>query len=161
MKSFNKKLIAFKRNTKMDGKSLAKLFGYSEGSISNFLNGKSSPRRARKEKILNYMSNYLVLPTTWNELVSPPVVEEKTIRNAQVGEVVVGKSSGYEHLVLERGQNTVILSKANEFKKSFDNYHFDELEERYTLKVEPEVVDDKTAEAMKLLKEAGYKITKD
>jgi len=57
----------------MDGKSLAKLFGYSEGSISNFLNGKASPRKARKKKMLNCMSNYLVLPTTWNELVPSPI----------------------------------------------------------------------------------------
>ena len=73
MKSFNKRLIAFKNKTKMNGRSLAKLFGCSEASISNFLNGKASPRRARKEKILNYMDNCFVLPTTWNELVPSPI----------------------------------------------------------------------------------------
>jgi len=81
MKSFNKRLIAFKNKTKMDGRSLAKLFGCSEPSISNFLNGKTSPRRARREKILNYMDNYFFLPTIINEIISPPVVEEKTERN--------------------------------------------------------------------------------
>ena len=64
-------------------------------------------------------------------------------------------------MVLERGQNTVLLSQANDFKKSDDNYHFDELEEIFTLKDAPVVVSDKTAEAIKLLKEAGYKIVKD
>jgi len=86
----------------------------------------------------------------------------KTVRDAQVGDVVVEKNSGYEHLVLERGQNTVVLSQANDFKKTLSNiYHFDQLEEYFTLKAELEVVDDKTAEAMKLLKEAGYKISKE
>jgi len=65
----------------MSGRSLAKLFGYSEGSISNFLNGKASPRRARREKILNYMDNCFVLPTAYNKIASPPVVEKKTERN--------------------------------------------------------------------------------
>jgi len=83
----------------------------------------------------------------------------KTVRDAQVGDVVV-ENSGYERMVLERGQNTVVLSYADDFKKSDDNFTFDELEKQYTLKTEP-VVDDKTAEAMKLLKEAGYKISKD
>jgi len=46
--------------------------------------------------------------------------------------------------VLERGQSTVLVSSANNFKKSLGNYHFDELEKNYTLKAEPEVVDDKT-----------------
>jgi len=160
MKSFNKRLIAFKNKTKIDGRSLAKLFGCSQSSISNFLNGKASPRRARREKILNYMDKCFVLPTAYNEIVSSPVVEEKTIRDAQVGDVVV-ENSGYERMVLERGQNTVVLSLADDFKKSDDNFTFDELEENYTLKDTPEVVDDKTAEAMKLLKEAGYKVTKD
>jgi len=85
----------------------------------------------------------------------------KTIRDAQVGDVVVGNSSGFEYLVLERGKNTVLLSYANDFRNAHGSYHFDQLEERYTLKAEPEVVDDKTAEAMKLLKEAGYKISKE
>jgi len=83
----------------------------------------------------------------------------KTIRDAQVGDVVVSRD-GYEHLVLERGQNTVLISFGNEFKKSKDNYTFDELEEYYTLKDTPEVVDT-IAKAMKLLKEAGYKISKE
>jgi len=59
----------------------------------------------------------------------------KTVRDAQVGDVVVSRSGG-EHMVLERGQNTVILSFDNNFKKSFDSYHFDELEKDYTLKAE-------------------------
>ena len=84
----------------------------------------------------------------------------KTVRDAQVGDVVVEKNSGYEHLVLERGQSTVLVSSANNFKKSLGNYHFDELEKNYTLKAEPEVVDT-IAEAMKLLEEAGYKVTKE
>jgi len=60
----------------------------------------------------------------------------KTVRDVQVGDVVVSRD-GYEHLVLERGQNTVLISFGNEFKKSKDNYTFDELEEYYTLKAEP------------------------
>ena len=62
----------------------------------------------------------------------------KTIRNAQVGDVVVDRS-GDEYMVLERGQNTVVLSYDNNFKKADDNFHFDELEEHFTLKAEPEV----------------------
>ena len=160
MKSFNKRLIAFKNKTKIDGRSLAKLFGCSQSSISNFLNGKASPRRARREKILNYMDKCFVLPTAYNEIVSSPVVEEKTIRDAQVGDVV-DDEYGDEYMVLERGQSTVVLSSADYFKVGGSILTFDELEENYTLKAEPEVVDDKTAEAMKLLKEAGYKVTKD
>ena len=85
----------------------------------------------------------------------------KTIRDAQVGDVVVDEY-GEERMVLERLQNIVLLSQANDFKKTLSNiYHFDQLEEYFTLKDAPEVVDDKTAEAMKVLKEAGYTITKD
>jgi len=84
----------------------------------------------------------------------------KTVRYARVGDVVVEKNSGYEHLVLERGQSTVLVSSANNFKKSLGNYHFDELEKNYTLKAEP-VVDDKTAEAMEILKSKGYKISRE
>jgi len=83
----------------------------------------------------------------------------KTIRDAQVGDVVV-RRDGVEHMVLERGQSTVLLSYGSDFKEADVNYHFDELEKDFTLKDEPEVV-DKTAEAMKLLKEAGYKINKE
>ena len=61
----------------------------------------------------------------------------KSVRNAQVGEVVVDRS-GSEYMVLERGQNTVVLSYDNNFKKADDNFHFDELEEHFTLKAEPE-----------------------
>jgi len=153
MKSFNKRLIAFKNKTKMDGRSLAKLFGCSQSSISNFLNGKASPRRARREKILNYMDNCFVLPTAYNEIVSPPVVEEKTIRDAQVGDVVVGKNSKNQQMVLERWQNTVLLSYNNDFKKANSaTYTFDELEEYFILKTEPvaEVV-DKTASREKVI----------
>ena len=83
----------------------------------------------------------------------------KTIRDAQVGDVVI-RRDGDEHIVLERGQNSVLLSYENNFKKADGNYHFDELEEIFTLKAAP-VVDDKTAEAMELLKSKGYKIVKD
>jgi len=84
----------------------------------------------------------------------------KTVRYARVGDVVVSRD-GYEHLVLERGQNTVLISFGNEFKKSKDNYTFDELEEYYTLKAEPEVVDDKMAEVMEILKSKGYKFNRE
>jgi len=85
----------------------------------------------------------------------------KSVRDAQVGDVVIDED-GEEHMVLERLQNSVSLSLANDFKKTGgDLYTFDQLEEYYTLKAEPEVVDDKTAEAMKVLKEAGYKISKE
>jgi len=83
----------------------------------------------------------------------------KTIRDAQVGDVVVDKI-GNEYMVLERWQNTVMLSYINIFKKPNTIYGFDDLEENFTLKDAPEVVDT-IAEAMKLLKEAGYKITKE
>jgi len=86
----------------------------------------------------------------------------KTVRDAQVGDVVVGKYNNEgERMVLERGQNTVLLSYGYDFKKADVNYHFDELEEYFTLKNEPVVVSDKTAEAIKLLKEAGYKVSKE
>jgi len=84
----------------------------------------------------------------------------KTIRDAQVGDVVVDEG-GEEYMVLERWQNTVKFSQRNNFKKTGHDATFDELEEYFTLKDAPEVVDDKTAEAMKLLKEAGYKISKE
>jgi len=85
----------------------------------------------------------------------------KTIRDAQVGDVVVGKNSKNQQMVLERLQNIVLLSYANDFKKANSaTYTFDELEEYFTLKDAP-VVDEKLAEAMKVLKEAGYTITKD
>ena len=97
MKSFNKRLIAFKNKTEMNGKSLAKLFGCSEPSMSFYLNGKAGPRKARREKILNYMNNRLVLPATWNEVVPPSVlfeekndaVEEKPFKSPEK-EVSVG-----------------------------------------------------------------------
>ena len=84
----------------------------------------------------------------------------KTIRDAQVGDVVINRSGG-EHMVLERGQSTVTLSYSNDFKKSSGNFHFDELEEYYTLKAEPEVVDDKMAEVMEILKSKGYKFNRE
>jgi len=84
----------------------------------------------------------------------------KTIRDAQVGDVVVGEYSGDKRMVLERGQSTVILSYADDFKIAGNISTFDELEKQYTLKDAP-VVDDKTAEAMKVLEEAGYKISKE
>jgi len=66
----------------------------------------------------------------------------KTIRDAQVGDVVVG-CFGKEHMVLERGQSTVLLSCGNNFRKAIDTNHtFDELEEYYTLKAAPVVADN-------------------
>jgi len=66
----------------------------------------------------------------------------KTIRDAQVGDVVVG-CFGKEHMVLERGQSTVLLSYGNDFKKAIDTNHtFDELEEYFTLKAAPVVADN-------------------
>jgi len=61
----------------------------------------------------------------------------KTIRYAQVGEVVVDKNDGAEYMVLERGKNTVVLSVSGNFKVAGDNYHFDELEKHFTLKAAP------------------------
>jgi len=66
----------------------------------------------------------------------------KTIRDAQVGDVVVGNSSGFEYLVLERGKNTVLLSSADNFKRAQSDYTFDQLEEGYTLKDAPVVADN-------------------
>ena len=83
----------------------------------------------------------------------------KTVRDAQVGDVIVGKASGAERMVLERWQNSVLLSREHDFKTASNNYTFDELEKYFTLKDTP-VVDDKIAEAMELLEEAGYKIEK-
>ena len=60
----------------------------------------------------------------------------KTVRDVRVGDVVVGKYSGYEYMVLERGQNSVLLSNANDFKRAGFHSTFDELEENYTLKAE-------------------------
>jgi len=61
----------------------------------------------------------------------------KSVRGAQVGDVVVGKYNNEgERMVLERGQNTVVLSYGYDFKKADVNYHFDELEEYFTLKAE-------------------------
>ena len=45
--------------------------------MSFYLNGKAGPRKARREKILNYMNNRLVLPATWNEVVPPSVLFEE------------------------------------------------------------------------------------
>ena len=85
---------------------------------------------------------------------------EKSVRDAQVGDIVVD-SDGDKHIVLERWQNSVLLSYISGFEGESSTIHtFDELEEYYTLKDAPVAVDDKTAEAMKLLKEAGYKIVK-
>jgi len=75
----------------------------------------------------------------------------KTIRDAQVDDVVIGKS-GDEYMVLERGQNTVMLSQANDFKKTLDSYHFDELEAQFTLKAAP-VVDDNVVLTMSQIAE--------
>jgi len=69
----------------------------------------------------------------WSEL--EPI--EKTIRDVQVGDVVVGEYSGDERMVLERGQNTVVLSYADDFKIAGYISTFDELERHFTLKTEP------------------------
>ena len=82
------------------------------------------------------------------------------VRDAQVGDIVV-RSKG-EHMVLKRLKKIVLLSYSNNFKRmKSTRYTFDELEENYTLKNAPDVKSAKTAEAMKLLKEAGYKVIKD
>jgi len=65
----------------------------------------------------------------------------KTVRDAQVGDVVVDEISGGEHLVLERLQNSVLISDASDFKTAGSIYTFNELEEYYTLKDTPEPVD--------------------
>ena len=83
----------------------------------------------------------------------------KTIRDAQVGDVVI--RGGNERLVLERGQSTVMLSRAADFEVVGISYIFDQLEKHFTLKDAPVAVDEKIAEAMKVLEEAGYKITKE
>ena len=72
----------------------------------------------------------------------------KTVRDAQVGDVVVGNMSRYKYMVLERGQSTVTLSQGNNFKIAYDIYTIDELEKDFTLKDEPVVVSEKTAEAI-------------
>ena len=84
----------------------------------------------------------------------------KTIRDVQVGEVVIDKDAGDERMVLERGQNTVGLSSYSAFKEFGETMTLDDLEKYYTLKAEPEPVDDKIAEAIKLLEKAGYNIEK-
>jgi len=84
----------------------------------------------------------------------------KTVRDAQVGDVVIGNMSRYKYMVLERGQSTVTLSQGNNFKIAGDIYTIDELEKDFTLKAEPVVVSDKTAEAIKVLEEAGYNVEK-
>jgi len=61
----------------------------------------------------------------------------KTVRYAQVGDVVIGNNTGFEYMVLERGQNTVLLSSADNFKRAQSDHHFDQLEEGYTLKDAP------------------------
>jgi len=63
----------------------------------------------------------------------------KTVRDAQVGDVVV-RSRG-EHMVLKRLKKTVLLSYSNNFKRmKSTRYTFDELEAHFTLKGAPEVV---------------------
>jgi len=61
----------------------------------------------------------------------------KTIRDAQVGDVVV--EDGEEHMVLERWQNTVLLSQIDNFKRIGCIFTFDKLEEDFTLKNAPKV----------------------
>jgi len=61
----------------------------------------------------------------------------KTVRDAQVDDIVIGKSIGCEFMVLERGRRTVLLSCGNDFKNSLGNHTFDRLEEDFTLKDAP------------------------
>jgi len=172
MKSFIKRLKEFKTSNKMSAKQLASFFNLSGSSISFYLNGKGYPKKSNKERMISLMENHNVL--RWCNVVGKPisfsleekndVIEEKpvikTIRDAQVGDVVVHRD-GQEHMVLERGQSTVILSSAYYFKIAHDIYTLDELEEDFTLKAEPEVVDDKMAEVMEILKSKGYKISRE
>jgi len=72
--------------------------------------------------------------TYWSEI-EP---HAKTIRDAQVDDTVIGKLNGFEYMVLERGQRTVLLSCGNNFKNSMGDYTFDRLEEYFTLKDAPE-----------------------
>jgi len=71
----------------------------------------------------------------WSEL--EPI--EKTIRDAQVGDVVVRKVSKDKRMVLGRWQNTIMLSLTNNFKRTGFIFTLDELEEDFTLKNAPEV----------------------
>jgi len=59
----------------------------------------------------------------------------KTVRDAQVGDVVIDED-GEECMVLERGQNSVVLSCKNNLKIPGYNYTFDGLEKQFTLKAE-------------------------
>jgi len=79
MKSFNKKLIAFKLKTNMSGVKMGKLLDCSDSSISLYLNGKSCPRKEKMDRILYYINNCFVLPTAYNEIVPPPVIEDLNV----------------------------------------------------------------------------------
>jgi len=83
----------------------------------------------------------------------------KTIRDVQVGDELIS-SSGTRYLVFERGQRTLLLSCGNDFTNPGNHVTFEQLDRHFALKAEPEPVDDKTAEAIKLLEEAGYNIEK-
>jgi len=84
----------------------------------------------------------------------------KTVRDAQVGDVVVGKNTGFEYMVLERGQSTVMLSRGNVFTKIGDTRIFDELEKVFTLKNAP-VVDDNVVLTMDQIAEKfGVEVSK-
>ena len=62
----------------------------------------------------------------------------KTVRDAQVGDVVVSNNKiRYERMVLERGQSTVIVSYADDFNIAGSILTLNELEKNYTLKAEP------------------------
>jgi len=82
----------------------------------------------------------------------------KTIRDVQVGDELIS-SSGTRYLVFERGQRTLLLSCGNDFTNPGNHVTFEQLDRHFTLKDTP-VVDDKIAEAIKLLEEAGYNIEK-
>jgi len=84
----------------------------------------------------------------------------KTVREAQVGDVVVGKNTKFEYMVLERGQSTVMLSRGNDFTKIGDTRIFDELEKVFTLKAAP-VVDDNVVLTMSQIAEKfGVEVSK-
>jgi len=96
----------------------------------------------------------------WSIYFSDLEPHTKTVREAQVGDVVVGKNTGFEYMVLERGQSTVMLSRGNDFTKIGDTRIFDELEKVFTLKAAP-VVDDNVVLTMSQIAEKfGVEVSK-
>jgi len=85
---------------------------------------------------------------------------QKTVRDVQVDDVVIGKLNGFEYMVLERGQRTVLLTYYDNFKKSKDNYTFDELEQYFTLKDAPEVDDNIVLTMNEIAERLGVDVSK-